>query len=392
MPLTSNQLAAPRLRWTGDGIFLIVLHAAVLISLPLYLAHTAPSWFMIGSMFIVMYVSLMGITAGYHRLYAHRAYAVARPVEAVTLFLGTLAFQGPAIRWSFDHRSHHRNVDRDLDPYNVRHGFWHAHFLWIFSRRPQMDETVNDLWANPLVRFQYRYYLLLALASNVMITVAIGWLLNDVVGAFVLVAGVRLVLSYHTTWCINSLAHYWGSRSYSKELTARDNYLVAMITVGEGYHNYHHVFASDYRNGIHWYHVDPGKWFIWLLSRCGLAWNLRRQPQERIQRTQIRLDTQLLLERLQAIAATGAAELRAKLESRFGPMASIEANVLSRSRALRAKVAELARLREAKRALRSGRSTQAEYRRCREHLRALQQSFRIEWAEWCRLCGFILQT
>jgi stearoyl-CoA desaturase (delta-9 desaturase) len=392
MRATANRLTPPRLQWTGSGVFLIVLHAAVLTCLPLYLAHRTPSWPLIAATVIVMYASLIGVTAGYHRLYAHQAYALARPVETLFLFLATVAFQGPAIRWSLDHRAHHRHIDGDGDPYNVRHGFWHAHVLWLFGPQQPIDDTVKDLWANPLTRFQYRYYLPLALVSNLLVGLSIGWLLHDVVGAFVFVVGLRLVLSYHTTWCINSLAHYWGSRSYSKEFTARDNYLVAIITVGEGYHNYHHVFASDYRNGIHWYHVDPGKWVIWLLSKCRLAWNLRRPPLEKIQRTQIRLDTELLLRRLRDAAGTKAGELRAKLESRLGPLASIEANIVARSNSLKARIEELAHVREVKRDLRANRPARAQYRHLQRHLRDLQRSFRVEWAEWCRLCGSILQT
>ncbi|MGE5176714.1 MAG: acyl-CoA desaturase [Hyphomicrobiales bacterium] len=392
MAESSGELAPPRLEWTGSGVFLILLHAAVLIGVPLYVAHTPLSWPLIGTTLVVMYASLIGITAGYHRLYAHQAYAAARPVEAVFLFLGTLAFQGPAIRWSFDHRAHHRHVDREGDPYNVRHGFWHAHVLWIFSRPRPIDGTVKDLWANPLAKFQYRYYVPLALASNALVALAAGWLLHDTVGAFVVLVGVRLVLSYHITWCINSLAHYWGSRSYSKELTARDNYIVAMITVGEGYHNYHHVFASDYRNGIHWYHVDPGKWVIWLLSRFRLAWNLQRQPEEKVRRIQVRLDTELLLQRLRHAASAGAAEFRTRLETRFGPLAHLEANVIARSESLKAKIEELAHWREAKRTARAGHPIPVEHHGIHERVRELQRSFRTEWTEWCQLCGVILQS
>lgn len=391
MPVSPAKLAPPRHHWTPAGLFLIVLHAAVLAGVPLYLAHTMPSWPLIGATLLVMYASLIGITAGYHRLYAHRAYAAARPIEALFLFLGTLAFQGPAIRWSFDHRAHHRLVDREGDPYNVHHGFWHAHVLWIFSRQRPIDGTVKDLWANPLARFQYRYYFQLAVAGNALVALAIGRLLHDMLGAFILLVGLRLVLSYHITWCINSLAHYWGSRSYSKELSARDNYLVAMITVGEGYHNYHHVFASDYRNGIHWYHVDPGKWIIWFLSRCRLAWNLQRHPEEKVRRIQVHLDTELLLQRLRDSASASAAGFRAKLESRFGSVASLEANIIARSNSLKARLEELAHWRQASQALRDGRPTRDEHHSVRRRHRELRRSFRAEWMEWCRLCGMILQ-
>jgi stearoyl-CoA desaturase (delta-9 desaturase) len=89
---------------------------------------------------------------------------------------------------------------------------------------------------------------------------------------------------HHTTWCINSLAHYWGTKFYSEEHSAVDNYLISLLTYGEGYHNYHHTFANDYRNGIRWYHFDPSKWLIWFLHKVGLAYNLKRVSNDRIVR------------------------------------------------------------------------------------------------------------
>ena len=381
-----------RLAWTGSGIFLVVLHAITVLSLPWYFMMGHPSWATAGVMCAVLFLSHIGITAGYHRLYAHRAYDASPIVEALLLFFGTLALQGSVVRWSFDHRAHHRHADRDGDPYNVHMGFWYAHVLWIFGEQRSVDGTVRDLQAKPMVRFQHQHFLALAILSNLIVFLLVGWALKDFVGAAVLIIGVRLVLSYHITWCINSLAHYWGSRSYSKEQTARDNYLVALVTVGEGYHNYHHTFPSDYRNGIRWFHVDPGKWTIWLLSKVGLTWGLKRQPAPKIQRTLIRLDTQLLLERIQQAAAVGAADLRAKLEARFGTLADLEASVVELSQSLKARIEKMAHLQRKKGTLSGGQWARLRSSALRRRLRSLRRAHRAEWTQWRDLCGFVLQT
>jgi stearoyl-CoA desaturase (delta-9 desaturase) len=243
-----------------------------------------------------------------------------------------------------------------------------------------------------MVRFQHKHFVPLAIASNFLVFLLVGLLLRDFLGAAVLIVGVRLVLSYHITWSINSLAHYWGSRSYSKEQTARDNYLVALITVGEGYHNYHHTFPADYRNGIRWFHVDPGKWLIWMLSKIGLAWGLKRQPTPKIQRTLIRLDTQLLVERIRQAAAAGTADLRTKLEGRFGALASLEASVLELSKSLKVRIDTMAHLQLKEEVLRRSRSSRARIMVLRRRLRSLRRAHRAEWAQWRFLCGVILQT
>jgi stearoyl-CoA desaturase (delta-9 desaturase) len=391
MSLIQQDTPEQRFVWTGSGIFIIALHAVTLLALPSYFALGHPSWAVVVATGVVLFLSHIGITAGYHRLYAHRAYSLSPVVEAALLFLGTMALQGSVVRWSFDHRAHHRYVDRDGDPYNVRRGFWHAHVLWIFRRQRRIDDTVKDLLAKPMVRFQHEHFVPLAIASNLAVFLVAGWILKNLLGAAVFVVGVRLVLSYHITWCINSLAHYWGSRSYSKEQTARDNYLVALITAGEGYHNYHHTFPADYRNGIRWFHVDPGKWIIWLLSKAGLAWGLKRQPTTMIQRTLIRLDTQLLLERIQQAATDRAADLKAKLEARFGALATLEASVLELSKSLKARNEEIARLQLKEGALRR-RPSRLRSAALRRRLHSLRRAHRVEWARWCHLCGAILQA
>ncbi|MGE5195923.1 MAG: acyl-CoA desaturase [Anaerolineae bacterium] len=267
----------------GTTIFIVGYHLALLIGLPFFFWFFSPSIGVWVSAFILLYLSGLSITAGYHRLYSHTSYKTNRWIEGFFLFFATVATQGSALKWASDHRKHHAYVDTDLDPYSINKGFWYAHMLWLFRKSNPIDKkVVADLYRNPLVLFQHKFYIPLMLLSNTLSFLFVGYLFNDYMSAFVLTWWVRLFFLHHFTWFINSLAHTWGAQSFSQEHSAVDNYVISLLTFGEGYHNYHHTFASDYRNGIRWYHFDPTKWMIWLLHRCGLAHNLRRVSHVRI--------------------------------------------------------------------------------------------------------------
>lgn len=259
------------------GIFIIVYHVLLAIALPTYFYFCTPSLGIIISSVVLFALTGLSITGGYHRFYAHTTYKTHPVVEAFLLFFGAMAAQGSALRWSFDHRLHHAYSDTDQDPYTVTKGFWHAHIWWLFRKpRPIDTKVVADLTRNPLVMFQHNYYSWCMVATNALMFVVVGILCSDFFGAFVFAWWTRMFVLHHSTWFINSLAHYWGARSFCKEQTAVDNYVISLLTFGEGYHNYHHTFANDYRNGIKWYHFDPTKWFIYLLSCVGLARGLKK--------------------------------------------------------------------------------------------------------------------
>ena len=268
-------------------IYIVGYHLALVIGLPFFFMKHSPSWGIWIASTILFFVSGMSVTAGYHRLYAHLAYKANKGVEAVLLFFATAATQGSALKWACDHRRHHAFVDTDQDPYSIKKGFWFAHVLWLFQKTEPIDpKVVADLYRNRLVMFQHKYYLPLMVMTNLILVFFMGYLFNDYVSAFVIGWGLRLFFSHHTTWFVNSLAHTWGSKPFSQEHTAVNNYVLSLITFGEGYHNYHHTFAHDYRNGARWYHFDPTKWMIWILHKLRLAYGLRRvnmmQVKERI--------------------------------------------------------------------------------------------------------------
>jgi stearoyl-CoA desaturase (delta-9 desaturase) len=244
----------------------------------------------------------MAITCGYHRLWAHATYDAHPVLKVAYLLFGAMALQNSALVWSANHRDHHRYIDDpERDPYCALRGFWFSHIGWMLRSYPSSDvdlSIVKDLERDPLVAWQQKHYLALALGMNFGLPLLIGALDGELVGTFLLAGVLRLVVSHHFTFFINSLAHMWGIQPYTDENTARDNGVLALLTYGEGYHNFHHMFAHDFRNGVRWWQFDPSKWFISLMSWVGMARNLKRVPWFRIQRSMLerqfrRAETQL---------------------------------------------------------------------------------------------------
>lgn len=296
--------------WPG-AIFITGYHLLLVALLPVYFYFFVPSMGIILTMIGLWFLTGITITAGYHRLFSHNSYKAHPIIEKIFLVLGLLSTQGSALRWSFDHRLHHSHIDQDQDPYAVKDGFWHAHIWWMFRKeRPLEKKIVADLYRSKAVVFQHKHYALLMLGANLITTLALGWMFGDMFGAFVFLWLMRTFLLHHCTWFINSLAHYWGHKNYSVEHSAVDNYIISMLTFGEGYHNYHHTFAHDYRNGIRWYHFDPTKWLIWTLSKLGLARNLKEMKEAKIREKMIIAHKSVLLEKLKTVAIEKKDEMR----------------------------------------------------------------------------------
>ena len=245
------------------------------------------------SFFIIFPLNGLSITAGYHRLWSHRAYEASWPVRFVLMIFGTMAVQNSILFWSAGHRNHHRFVDDvDLDPYSAKRGFWFSHMGWMLRDYPSghLDyKNVPDLKKDKMVMFQHKHYTLLAVLTNFGIPLAIGYMSGDVWGVFLLAGLLRLVISHHFTFFINSWAHISGSQPYTDQNTARDNPVMALFTWGEGYHNFHHIFQYDYRNGVKWWHYDPTKWLIYGMSKLGLARKLRRIPRFIIEKAEVEM-------------------------------------------------------------------------------------------------------
>lgn len=257
-------------------------------------------WATIALFFATWAATAMGITGGYHRLFSHKTYNGSGPVRAMFIFAGGAAWEGSVLEWCRDHRLHHKYVDTDRDPYNIREGFWWAHIMWLVwnPRKPVLDTDVTDLWQDPLIRFQHRYYMWTAIATSFVLPLALATLWGDPWGGLLVAGSLRIVLNHHATFFINSLCHIAGDQPYSDSHSARDNWVAALLTYGEGYHNYHHEFPSDYRNGIRAWQYDPTKWLIWTLSRLGGATGLRRIPPEKVLAKKVHMQDKRLTERL----------------------------------------------------------------------------------------------
>lgn len=279
------------IRWT-NSLFLIGTFTTTVTAVPLYIWHFGLDAFQVGLFFFFLIATGISITLGYHRLFSHLTFKAKWPVKMFTLLFGAAAFEGSAIAWSADHRRHHKFVDHEEDPYDISRGLFHAHIGWLLFRTgPDTPLTwVRDLKKDRLAWWQHEYYVPIAITVAFALPAAIGWLYGGPVaalGAFLIAGIARVVVVHHMTFCINSLCHWIGDRPYSTDCTARDSLLMAVFTFGEGYHNYHHEFQHDYRNGVRPWQFDPTKWTIWLLSKIGLVSGLRKVPEEKILKARI---------------------------------------------------------------------------------------------------------
>jgi stearoyl-CoA desaturase (delta-9 desaturase) len=270
-----------KIAWVNT-IFLAFVHSMAVAALA-YMAFVHFDWRTLALSGVWLLCCGLAITGGYHRLFAHQAYRAAWPLRLFYLLFGAASVQNSALKWAADHRVHHTFTDTEKDPYNIRKGFWWAHIGWVFFKDEGADPAkVPDLAADPLVRFQDRYYVPLAGLMGAFVPVAIASLWGDPLGGLLAAGFLRLALQYHVTFSINSFAHYIGSQPYSTRDTARDSFLTAIVSLGEGYHNFHHAFPFDYRNGIRAWHFDPTKWFVWAFSKAGLTHELRRATAEAV--------------------------------------------------------------------------------------------------------------
>jgi stearoyl-CoA desaturase (delta-9 desaturase) len=300
MTTTARTTAAP-LIWTNIAVFSLTMLAALVLVPWFGIVHgySVAAWV---SFALFLCVSELSITAGYHRLWAHRAFDAHWSVRLAFMVFGSMAVQNDVLIWASNHRSHHSFVDDpERDPYCAKRGLWFSHIGWMLRDYPSGHTTfanARDLQRDPIVMFQHRFYLPLVLATNFGLTLLFGWLAGDLWGVFLLGGLLRLVVSHHFTFFINSLAHFWGKQPYTDRNTARDNGVLAVLTFGEGYHNFHHLYGSDYRNGVRWWQWDPTKWLIRSLAALGLVRNLKRVPDVMIQRARLTMQMQRIEARL----------------------------------------------------------------------------------------------
>jgi stearoyl-CoA desaturase (delta-9 desaturase) len=217
---------------------------------------------------------VFGITAGYHRYFAHKSFKTSRAFQFLLAVLGCTATQKGPLWWCGTHRRHHATTDREGDPHSPRQGFWYAHQGWIFDPRwgGTPIELIRDFARYPELRWLNRWHVVPPIALAALCYATAGF--AGLVWGF----SVSTVLLWHATYCVNSVAHLFGSRRYATPDTSRNNALVALLTFGEGWHNNHHHYQASARQGFRWWELDITYGGLRALRALGLIWDLREPP------------------------------------------------------------------------------------------------------------------
>ncbi len=260
------------------------------------------SWVELG-LLLGMYVSTaLGITVGYHRLFTHRSFDTYMWVKVIWAIFGSMAVQGPMLKWVAMHRCHHQHSDAPGDPHSphlqgsgvlaLLGGLWHAHLGWIFQPDPlNLPRYVKDLSQSVLLRVVSVLDPVWVILGLLLPAVLGGLLTGTWTGAWCGLAWgglARIFLVHHVTWCVNSVCHMWGFRPYRSNDESRDNFVFGVLALGEGWHNTHHAFPTSARHGLRWWQIDVSYWVIRALELLGLAWNVKlptKQAQEQGRRT-----------------------------------------------------------------------------------------------------------
>ncbi len=235
---------------------------------------------------ISYYAINITIGVALHRCWAHGAFTMNKVVEFIFILLSSFALQGPILKWVSDHTRHHSYTDGEKDPHSPLKfggglkGFFWSHIGWMLVKSPlDIDKfAIKKFSRNQLVMLQFKYYWQVVLFSNSVIPFAIGFFCTgSYVGGLAgfIFLGIGRAAQQHATFCINSVTHYFGSKDYDKNSTAGDIPWMAPFLLGENWHNFHHAFPSDYRNGPKWYQFDVHKWIIWMLAKLNLAYDLK---------------------------------------------------------------------------------------------------------------------
>ncbi|KNG47697.1 acyl-CoA desaturase [Stemphylium lycopersici] len=255
-----------KINWLNTTLVVLVPAYGIYLSRSTPLTRPTLLWSI-----LYYFMTAFGITGGYHRLWSHRCYSARLPVRLFLAFTGAGAIQGSIRWWSANHRAHHRWTDTMKDPYSVMRGLLFSHIGWmVLNNDPKVKgrTDISDLDNDAIVVFQHKHYgkmLLFAAWIFPALVAGLGW--GDWWGGFVYAGIIRACFVQQATFCVNSLAHWIGEQPFDDRRSPRDHVLTALVTMGEGYHNFHHEFPSDYRNAIIWYQYDPTKWLIWGMSK-----------------------------------------------------------------------------------------------------------------------------
>lgn len=285
-----------RLNW--QALYVLIAYPLFLIFLTWsYLSNNSLSSFAILCFVLGYYVTNISVGVGLHRLWAHNSFKVNKYVEFVLIMFSAAALQKPALIWSSDHHKHHTYTDQDKDPHSPNKfrnpilGFLWSHVLWMLFKPTTGVEkvemvTLKKLGRNKLVMWQFKHYWKIVFFMHIVPPLLFGYFFggNGIETAYVafLFIGLGRALQQEMTFCVNSACHFWGKVRYYRG-SAKDIWWLAPFLLGENWHNFHHAFPSDYRNGHKLYHFDVHKWIIYGLYKLGLAWDLDCTPRVRIE-------------------------------------------------------------------------------------------------------------
>ena len=261
-------------------------------------------WLYLAILCGMLFPTALSITIGYHRLFTHRSFETSGAIKFLLGVLGSMALEGPIIKWCATHRHHHQHSDHEDDAHSPYHhgaglggflkGFWHSHVGWVFAPEiPNLSRYAKDLLEDPVIRF---------VSSTFLVWLFLGLLLPAAVGGLVtatwtgaalgLLWGglVRIFIVHHLTWSINSVCHIWGARPYRSHDESRNNVFMGVIGFGEGWHNNHHAFPTSARHGLHWWQIDVSWWIIRGMEKVGLAWKVRLPAEHQLVAKRIESD------------------------------------------------------------------------------------------------------
>nr|QLI61964.1 desaturase 9 [Streltzoviella insularis] len=285
----------PRVKWP-DLIVQVSLHLVTIYGLYLVITNRV-KFLTILFVLATIYTSGFGITAGVHRLWSHRAYRARTPLRIILALLFTITGQRDIYTWALDHRVHHKYTETAADPHDVRRGFWFAHVGWLFltphpaveDRRIALRKTSTDLLADPVVRIQKLLYIPLFAILNVILPTWIPMYFwgETLVNSFVISFVTRFTITLNIAFSVNSFAHLYGNKPYDRFIKPVENKVVSLAALGEGWHNYHHVFPWDYRTS-ELGRLNISTNFIDIFAKIGWAYDLKAATSSMIKNRAIR--------------------------------------------------------------------------------------------------------
>ncbi|NTU80004.1 MAG: acyl-CoA desaturase [Chloroflexales bacterium] len=231
-------------------------------------------WLDVSLMLMLYIISGMGITVGFHRMLTHKSFETKPWLKRLLLIAGTLAVEGDAMTWASTHIQHHAHSDGDDDPHSPLQGLWHSHVGWMISHKNNIDVYGSWLKKDPDVVWVSKTWLLWVALGLIIPTLIAGW------SGLIWGGLVRIFLTHHVTWSVNSICHTFGSRDYQTRDASRNNFIVGVLAFGEGWHNNHHAFPRSAFHGLRWWQIDFSAYLIRGLEKLGLVWSVVRVKDE----------------------------------------------------------------------------------------------------------------